>query len=186
MSYLHCPTCACAYNVAREPACPRCGSRAGTPVDPTDDVITAVEQLARAMARATPSQIASAEATLAARDTQLALPAPGAHAAPPPSVLRAVRAVLAPAEADAVVLPPTWLGSLLARIPPAQQASWRAILDAALVRLAPRLSAAPPLAATGVVDRAVDRAVSSLRALRSWGTARVRGPLVRARDAFAA
>ncbi|MBA3498959.1 MAG: hypothetical protein H0T65_01215, partial [Deltaproteobacteria bacterium] len=53
MSYLHCPTCACAYNVAREPACPRCGIRAGTPADPTNDIISAVEQLARAMARAT-------------------------------------------------------------------------------------------------------------------------------------
>ncbi|MBA3398264.1 MAG: hypothetical protein H0T89_36900 [Deltaproteobacteria bacterium] len=184
MSYLHCPTCACAYNVAREPACPRCGIRAGTPADPTDDVITAVEQLARAMARATPSQIASAEATLAARDAQLALPAPGAHAAPPPSVLRAVRAVLAPA--DDVSPPPTWLESIVARIPPAQQTSWRAILDAALVRLAPRLPAAPPPVTTRVVDRAVDRAAWSLRSIRSWGAARVRGPLVRARDAFAA
>ena len=82
MSYLHCPTCASAYNVAREPACPRCGIRPGTPADPMADVIGAVEQLARAMARATPTELAAAEALLATRDAQLALPAPGALPAP--------------------------------------------------------------------------------------------------------
>ena len=96
MSYLHCPTCACAYNVAREPACPRCGIRAGTPADPTDDIISAVEQLARAMARATPIELVAAQSILDRRDAQLALPAPGQPAAPSPQLLRAVRAALAP------------------------------------------------------------------------------------------
>lgn len=96
MSYLHCPTCHRAYNVANQVACPSCGVRAGSPADPTDDVVAAAEQLARAVARATPSQLAVAEAELTLRSEQLALPAPGALPSPAPSLLRAVRAALAP------------------------------------------------------------------------------------------
>jgi hypothetical protein len=100
VSYLHCPTCRCAYNIATQPACPRCGVRAGTPADAADDVVAAAEQLARALARATPAQLAAAEATLDARAAQHALPAANDPIAPapaaPPSLLRAVRAALAP------------------------------------------------------------------------------------------
>jgi hypothetical protein len=135
VSYLHCPTCACAYNVAREPACPRCGGRAGTPADPTDDVITAVEQLARAMARATPIELVAAQAILDRRDAQLALPAPGKPTAPSPQLLRAVRAALDPAA------PPSKLDALFAQISPERRARWRAAIDAALARLTPRLPA---------------------------------------------
>jgi hypothetical protein len=72
VSYLHCPTCQRAYNVAREPACPSCGVRPGTPADPVADVIDAAEQLARAINRATPDQLAAAGAAIGAR-TRLAL-----------------------------------------------------------------------------------------------------------------
>lgn len=96
MSYLHCPSCQCAYNVAKQAACPTCGVRAGAPTDPTEDVIAAAEQLARAVARATPVQLATAQAELAMRDAQKALPAPSMLPAAASSILRAVRAALAP------------------------------------------------------------------------------------------
>ena len=120
MSYLHCPTCQCAYNVAREVACPRCGVRPGTPADPTEDVVAATDALLRAIARATPDQLVAAESTLERRP-RLALPAvsaavsggtaAGAMPIPradgsgpiampprgrPVAILRAVRAALAP------------------------------------------------------------------------------------------
>ena len=96
MSYLHCPTCQCAYNVARQPACPTCGITAGVPADPTEAVVAAAEQLARAVSRATPVQLAQAQAELAMRDATKALPAPNAIPTAAPSILRAVRAALAP------------------------------------------------------------------------------------------
>jgi hypothetical protein len=65
-------------------------------LDPTEDVIAAAEQLARAVGRATPVQLAQAQAELAMRDAQKALPAPGALPTTAPSLLRAVRAALAP------------------------------------------------------------------------------------------
>jgi len=187
MSYLHCPTCSCAYNVAREPACPRCGIRAGTPADPRDDVVAAVEQLARAIARATPAEIAAAEATLDARLSQLALPASTARVdSAPPDLLRAVRAALDPVpvlDRDPAAEPgrprvATVLMTLLERVAPARQASWRAILDAALVRLSPRLPASTSSTTTA-------RVADTVRAARAWGAARLRGPITRARDAFA-
>lgn len=156
MSYLHCPTCACAYNVAREPTCPRCGIKAGTPADPTEDILHAVEQLARAMARATPVELLSAQTILDQRDAQLALPAPGAHAAPSPQLLRAVRAALDPAPATPEAQP-SLIAKLFERFSPERRASWRAAaspgsagarsvaraarssIDGLLARLAPRL-----------------------------------------------
>ncbi len=96
MSYLHCPTCRCAYNIATAPACPACGIRAGAPVDPTEAVVAAAEQLAKAVAAATPVQLAQAQAQLAMRDAQKALPAPSAIPTAATSILRAVRAALAP------------------------------------------------------------------------------------------
>lgn len=80
MSYLHCPTCRRAYNVAQLPACPVCGIMPGTPADPVDDVVAMAEQLARAIARASPDQVAAARQrlgfALAAPPAQKALPAP--------------------------------------------------------------------------------------------------------------
>lgn len=155
MSYLHCPTCACAYNLTREPACPRCGLKAGTPADPTEDILSAVEQLARAMARATPVELLQAQTILDARDAQLALPAPGAHFAPSPQLLRAVRAALDPAPEPTTQ--PSLLAKLFERLSPERRASWRAAaspgsagarsaaraarssIDAVLARLTPRL-----------------------------------------------
>ena len=96
MSYLHCPTCQCAYNVASQAACPRCGVRAGAPLDPMEDVVAAAEQLARAVGRATPVQLCQAQAELAMRDAKRALPAPDALRFTAPSLIRAVRTALAP------------------------------------------------------------------------------------------
>ncbi|HUJ59819.1 MAG TPA: hypothetical protein VLX92_15050 [Kofleriaceae bacterium] len=90
MSYLHCPTCQRAYNVAVQPACPYCPVQA-TPVDPTADIVIAAEQLARAIARAKPAERDAA----AARMDRLALPAPG-DAPVVTTALRSIRAVLAP------------------------------------------------------------------------------------------
>lgn len=73
MSYLHCPTCKCAYNIALSTLCPNCPVPMSE-VDPTEDIVAAAEQLARAMARATPSERKAATS----RMDQLALPAPGA------------------------------------------------------------------------------------------------------------
>ena len=157
MSYLHCPTCACAYNVAREPSCPRCGIRAGTPADPTDDIISAVEQLARAMARATPIELVAAQATLDRHAAQLALPAPGKPTGPSPQLLRAVRAALDPTPAA----PTSLVDQLFARFSPEQRARWRSTLDAALARLAPRLPAATGI--TSRIDRLKSRAKNIAR-----------------------
>ncbi len=87
MSYLHCPTCQRAYNVATQSACPFCPI-ATTVVDPSTDIVTAAEQLARAIARATPAE---RDAALARMDRR-ALPAPGAVA------IDQIRAALLPAE----------------------------------------------------------------------------------------
>jgi len=99
VSYLHCPTCQCAYNVAREVACPRCGIRPGKPASATDEIIAATDALVRAIARATPDQVAAAETAL----DDLPPMATGSGLiptrdliAPGGRVLRAVRAALAP------------------------------------------------------------------------------------------
>ena len=93
MSYLHCPTCQRAYNVAVQPACPYCPV-ATTVVDASEDIVAAAEQLARAMARATPAERESAVARL----DRLALPAPDAVRADavPAAMLREIRTALAP------------------------------------------------------------------------------------------
>jgi len=98
VSFVHCPTCHRAYNLVGSPACPACGVRAGAPADPTEDILVAADQLARAVARATPAQLAAAEVALASRTRHLALPSGDRpdHAAPP-EMLRAVRAALLPA-----------------------------------------------------------------------------------------
>ncbi len=73
MSYLHCPTCKRAFNMATSSTCPSCPV-ASQMVDPAEDIVAATEQLARAMARATPNERADAMG----RMDRLALPAPGA------------------------------------------------------------------------------------------------------------
>lgn len=97
MSYVHCPKCRCAYNIAQSAQCPRCPVLA-TEVDPTEDIVVAAEQLARAMARATDAERKAA----AARMGQLALPAPGAEPDPVcDEMLRSIRQAMEP-----VVAPP--------------------------------------------------------------------------------
>jgi hypothetical protein len=75
MSYVHCSACQRAYNHAVQPVCPYCPVPA-TVVDPADDIVAAADQLARALARATPAERAAA----AARLPQLAI-----QVAPPPA-----------------------------------------------------------------------------------------------------
>jgi len=90
MSYLHCPVCSRAFNLARHPACPHCPV-AAAPVDPVAELVAAAESLARALAQATPEQRAAAA-------TRVALPAPASTPAawttalqPVPSALPAPR-----------------------------------------------------------------------------------------------
>jgi hypothetical protein len=85
MSYLHCPTCRRAYNLATQPSCPHCAAvsatasvpapasmpapasapaAASTPAAAPPSLAAAVEQLASALARATPSERAIAAASL--------------------------------------------------------------------------------------------------------------------------
>ncbi|MFT3697496.1 MAG: hypothetical protein QM831_30415 [Kofleriaceae bacterium] len=55
MSYLHCPTCSHAFNLAVTSRCPVCPVPAAV-VDPVEDILVAQEALQRAMERATPAQ----------------------------------------------------------------------------------------------------------------------------------
>jgi hypothetical protein len=96
MSYLHCPTCKRAYNVATSTQCPNCPVPA-TLVDPAEDIVAAAELLARAMARATPDERDDAMG----RMDRLALPAPGAkpvtfHGAMIRSIREALEPTMAP------------------------------------------------------------------------------------------
>ena len=100
VSYVHCPDCQRAYNLVGSPACPHCGVRAGAPEDPIEDILVAADQLARAVARATPEQLARADLRLRIRTARLALPAPKrVDFSPPTSMLGAVRTALLPANA---------------------------------------------------------------------------------------
>ncbi len=108
MSYLHCPTCQRAYNLALPTQCPSCPVPA-TEVDATEDIVAAAEQLARAMARATPAERKAATT----RMDQLALPAPGAkpvtfHGA----MLRSIRDALEPVAPPPVPKPQPLLAAL--------------------------------------------------------------------------
>ncbi|MDX2088568.1 MAG: hypothetical protein SFX73_12005 [Kofleriaceae bacterium] len=87
------------------PACPSCGVRAGAPTDPIADVVAAAEQLARAIARATPVELAKAQAELAVREAVRPVPTPKALPHIGSSLMRAVRTALAsaPVPVDAVV-----------------------------------------------------------------------------------
>ncbi|NVB78007.1 MAG: hypothetical protein HOV81_06385 [Kofleriaceae bacterium] len=108
MSYLHCPTCKRAYNFAVSAQCPVCPVPAEL-VDPAEDIVAAAEQLARAMARATPDQRDEAMA----RMDHLALPAPGAkpvtfHGA----TLRSIREALEPTVQQPLPRPQPLLATL--------------------------------------------------------------------------
>jgi hypothetical protein len=132
MSYLHCPSCKRAYNLAVQATCPYCPVVA-TVVDPAEDILVAAEVLARAMARATPAERTAA----AARLDHLALPAPedtsARYRAP---VIRQIRDVLEPP----VVMPPrpTLLGSLATAVE-RRLAAPMARIDALWPRRVPRL-----------------------------------------------
>jgi len=80
MSYLHCPQCSHAYNLAVTSTCPCCPVVA-TVVDAEEDILAAADALARAMARATPAERTAA----AARIQQLAVPTPPVIAKAPPA-----------------------------------------------------------------------------------------------------
>ena len=78
MSYLHCPSCQHAYNLAREAACPRCHAgphgrtpttiiiedREAEPLSATAEIVAAAVALARAIKRATPAERDAARASL--------------------------------------------------------------------------------------------------------------------------
>jgi hypothetical protein len=159
MSYLHCPTCQCAYNVAKQAACPTCGITAGVPAHPTEAVVAAAEQLARAVSRATPIQLAQAQAELAMRDATKALPAPSAIPTTAPSILRAVRAALAPPRAAET--PHVVTGK-------AQQALLTGVVIALLTRI-PR----PSKAWLGQAAQQREALRRSTTGVRAWATAHV-------------
>jgi hypothetical protein len=129
MSYLHCPTCQHAYNLAVQATCPFCPVPASL-VDPTEDILVAAEQLAHALARATPAERDAA----AARMQHLALAAPDAAPAPyAREAVHAIRGMLAP---PAPAPAPATLRHVLTQL---------ALAAAPAVRAAvPRLRAAMP------------------------------------------
>jgi hypothetical protein len=137
MSYLHCPTCKCAYNIAVSAVCPNCPVPMSE-VDPTEDIVLAAERLAQAMARATPQERKAATA----RMDQLALPAPDAkpvtfHGA----MLRSIREAIEPAA-----------------VPPPPKPLLAAIAFAVIERIsdrAPRLVERIPARLRGAVRRAL-------------------------------
>lgn len=106
MSYLHCPVCSRAFNLAQHPACPYCPV-AATPVDPVDDLVAAAESLARALAHATPAQRAAAATRVRLPDLSPATPVLVETAA-----LRASRVALAPAPQLAGPRRSRWLAAL--------------------------------------------------------------------------
>jgi hypothetical protein len=118
MSYVHCPSCSHAFNLASQPMCPACGTRElAVLADPVDAIVAAAEQLARAMARATSEQLAIASAAMDRRwrvadDTQ-------------PSILHAIRGALRPAPEPVVT-------------GPAKHALLATVVMAVLTRIGPR------------------------------------------------
>jgi len=101
MSYLHCPACSHAFNLAVAAVCPQCAAK---PVQPelvyaSEDIIVAADALARAMARATPAErsLAASRITRLAPEA-LARPlvhAPSVVAAPAPRLLTRLAEVIA-------------------------------------------------------------------------------------------
>lgn len=139
MSYLHCPTCKRAYNIAVSAQCPACPVPAQV-VDPAEDILVAAEQLARAMARATPDERADAMVRIdhIALPPRLALPEPGAKpvtfdGAKPVTfhgaMLKSIREALDPPAVQQPLRRPQPLLATLAY----------AVVERAVVRLRPRL-----------------------------------------------
>jgi hypothetical protein len=148
MSYLHCPTCKRAFNIAIDATCPSCPIPA-TVVDPAEDILAAAEQLARAMARATPDEREDAMG----RMDRLALPAPGAkpvtfHGA----MLRSIREALDPPAPP----PPPRPQPLLATIAISLRQRGFAVLE----RIKPHVDKRAPLLREGL-----SRARARVRAL---------------------
>jgi hypothetical protein len=105
MSYLHCPVCSRAFNLALQPSCPYCPV-AAIAVDPVDDLVAAAESLARALAQATPAQRAAAAARITLPELS-PQPAAIAHAALPSD-----HHALTRAPQPAAPRRPRWLASL--------------------------------------------------------------------------
>ena len=84
MSYLHCPTCSRAYNVAREPECPSC------PRDTVADIVQAARALARAIERATTEQLPAARHALRGELPLRALLAPPVAVARKPRLVERI------------------------------------------------------------------------------------------------
>ncbi len=99
MSYVHCPSCGHAFNLASGP-CSSCSprelvavaspnaERCGEWIDPAEAIVAAAEQLARAIASATTAQLFAAASAMERR-WRVADPSQ-------PSILGAIRGVLAP------------------------------------------------------------------------------------------
>lgn len=81
MSYLHCPTCRCAYNIATQPRCPRCPAQ----LEGAEAIVAALDQLARALTNASPAEMARVHARLAER-TPVVEPEPALAIVPRPRV----------------------------------------------------------------------------------------------------
>jgi hypothetical protein len=154
MSYLHCPTCKCAYNIALSALCPNCPV-AVSDVDPAEDIVSAVERLADAMARATPTQRRAATS----RMDRLALPAPGAKPVPfHDAMLRTIRDAIDPTPLHTrPAMPP----------PPAKpQPLLASIAFAVVERIADRINEHAP--------QLMDKLPSRLRRAGSFVRARMR------------
>jgi hypothetical protein len=107
MSYLHCPVCSRAYNLATHASCPSCPV-ATTVVDPVAELVAAAESLSRALAQATPAQRAAAAA-------RLDLPGlPAAPALAETAALLPTRSALAPVQQMAAPRRSRWLVTLAA------------------------------------------------------------------------
>jgi hypothetical protein len=92
VSYLHCPTCKRAFNIAISTQCPNCPVPVQV-VDAAEDIVVAAEALARAMQRATPDERDDAMG----RMDRLALPAPNAKPVTfQGAMLRSIREALDP------------------------------------------------------------------------------------------
>jgi hypothetical protein len=122
VSYLHCPRCQHAYNIAVQSACPSCVT------DPTDDVVAAADQLARAIERATPAQLAAAEARL----DQKRLGDGGSRGG---SILRALRAAVPVPSPHPAILATVALALITRLTPPRRTiATWSSRARALLAR----------------------------------------------------
>jgi hypothetical protein len=66
MSYVHCPACSRAYNVAREPGCPGCRAKQPAPVEARGtDAVSTADALVRALDSASADERAAIEQMLA-------------------------------------------------------------------------------------------------------------------------